>query len=304
MNMNKVIAGEYLGKSVAIKTINDWKNKIQRNLLYIKVDSKMKVFLTSETLESYEIIDLDREKTAKNIGKGLLIGGTAGAAVGLLASDGGVKLKVYFKDGTQSMLQLNNSMLQKFLEGAHDVKQHNESVMREISNSNNEENIERKKIKQCKYCKCEISADKEICDNCSKQAKKNKKGKFLKTFICIILVVGFIGILCSVLYDDAHIIEDKMGVNEEQAQVIKETLEKVGVESINEIAYDDGLNDYYMNGGKDKGYRVAFRGTDTNNVHDTVIVYINEDGSILAISEIMGNVLYENGEVKNKLNKD
>lgn len=304
MNMNKVIAGEYLGKSVANKTINDWKNKIQRNLLYIKVDSKMKVFLTSETLESYEIIDLDREKTAKNIGKGMLIGGTAGAVVGAVASDGGIKVKVYFKDGTQSMLQLNNSMYQKFLEGVYDVKQHNESVMREISNSNNEENIERKKIKQCKYCKCEISADKEICDNCSRQAKKNKKGKFLKTFICIILVVGFIGILCSALYDNAHIIEDKMGVNEEQAQVIKETLEKVGVESINEIAYDDGLNDYYMNGGKDKGYRVAFRGTDTNNVHDTVIVYINEDGTVLAISEIMGNVLYENGEVKNKLNKD
>ena len=93
-----------------------------------------------------------------------------------------------------------------------------------------------------------------------------------------------------------------MNVSSEQAKVIDETLEDVGVISVMEIARDEGLDDYYLNGGTDKGYRIAFNGTDTNNVKNTVIVNINEDGNVLIIKIPLGNVLYENGKAVDNIN--
>lgn len=303
-NLNKVIAGDYIGKKVDIKVVPDRKNHIAKNLLYIKADKGIKVFLTSETLDSYEVVDLDREKTIKNAGKGLLVGGTMGMVAGALISDGGIKVKVYFKDGSISMLQLNNMFYQKFLQGAYDVKQHTESVIKETSSIKSEQ-VESKSIKQCKYCKCEISSDKEICDSCSKKANK-KRVPIVPIVIVAIIIIFVMAFQLGWIDTNADITEmvETMNISEVQAQAIKDTLKEVGVNNINAVAYEEGLGDYYMNGGKDKGYRVAFRGTDTNNVHNTVIVYINEDGSLLAVSEILGNVLYENGQVKNKLNKE
>ncbi len=101
--------------------------------------------------------------------------------------------------------------------------------------------------------------------------------------------------------NNEEIIVDKMNVNEEQATVIKDVLKEVGITTITVIEKDDALDDYYLNGGTDQGYRLAFRGTDTNNVSNTVIINITEDGKILIIKEPMGDVLYENDHVLNKI---
>lgn len=182
--------------------------------------------------------------------------------------------------------------------------------------------------KKCNYCKSEIDAHAIICLNCKKKQgptkvcpfckdkilKKEKIcpncGKNLKKFNTIIggIVFVVVCLILAVTLQNYETTDEKMSsimnVSPEQVEEIKKVLDSVGVPTITEIAKDEGLDDYYFNGGKDKGYRVAYSGTDTNDTHRTVLVYINEDGTVLAVkmAEIEGAVLYEKGEVKDNLN--
>ena len=184
-----------------------------------------------------------------------------------------------------------------------------------------------KETRQCVFCKSEIDAHAIICLNCKKKQGKVKKcpfckekilarekdtcpicGKNLKKLNIIVGVIVFviIALILAVgmqnMQTDEEIIIEKMNVSSEQAKVIDDTLKDIGVISVMEIARDEGLDDYYLNGGTDKGYRIAFNGTDTNNVKNTVIVNISEDGNILVVKIPLGNVLYENGQAVDNLN--
>lgn len=184
-----------------------------------------------------------------------------------------------------------------------------------------------KETRQCVYCKSEIDAHAIICLNCKKKQGKVKKcpfckekilakeknvcpicGKNLKKLNIIVGVVVFviIALILAVgmqnMETDEELIINNMGVSSEQAKVIDEILEDVGVISVMEIARDEGLDDYYLNGGNDKGYRVAFNGTNTNDVKNTVIVNISEDGKVLVIKIPLGNVLYENEKAVDNIN--
>ncbi len=154
------------------------------------------------------------------------------------------------------------------------------------------------KIKKCPYCKDKILAKETTCPNCGKNLRKLQ---WVAIFVVVFVLAIGIALAMQGIQNMEKDIANKMGVSKEQAAVIKDTLEKVGVLVVNEIERDEALDDYYLNGGTDKGYRIAFRGHYTNNVPDTVIINITEDGKILVIKEPMGNVLYENDKVINKI---
>lgn len=150
------------------------------------------------------------------------------------------------------------------------------------------------KVKKCPFCKEKILArEKDVCPICGKNLKKLN---IIVGVIVFVIIALFLAVGMQNMQTDDQIIMERMNVSIEQAEVIDEILKDVGVISVMEIARDEGLDDYYLNGGTDKGYRVAFNGTDTNNVKNTVIVNIDENGNVLVIKIPLGNVLYENGK--------
>lgn len=166
------------------------------------------------------------------------------------------------------------------------------------------------KTKKCPYCKTQILATEKVsCPNCGKNLKNLNLITGLVIFFGICLIIGFAsqnngggsGTNTNKSYSSK--IVKVMGVDKTQAEEIVKVLDSVGVSNINEIARDDGLDDYYWNKGTDKGYRLAYSGDDTNDVNRTVIVNIKEDGTVLAIkmAKYNGTVLYENGQVKDNL---
>lgn len=167
------------------------------------------------------------------------------------------------------------------------------------------------KTKKCPYCKTQILATEKVsCPNCGKNLKNIKLITGIVIFVGICLMIGFasqnngnnIGGSNSNKFSSKVV--KVMGVDKEQAEEIVKVLDSVGVSNINEIARDDGLDDYFWNKGTDKGYRLAYSGDDTNDMHRTVIVNISEDGTVLAIkmAATHGTVLYENGQIKDNLN--
>lgn len=191
------------------------------------------------------------------------------------------------------------------------------------------------KMKKCIYCRSEIDYHAVYCPHCAKQQGKTKKCPYCKTEILKsekvncpncgknlkkvnYIIIGFFiffGLLAIAMgqvspnttnnsnkTSTAQIIK-VMNVDEIQANEIINVLNSVGVSNINKIARDDGLDDYYWNGGTDKGYRVAYSDFNTNDIHRTVIVNLNDDGSVLAVKMAAPDapVLYENGEIKDYL---
>ena len=156
------------------------------------------------------------------------------------------------------------------------------------------------KSKVCPDCKGRILASEKVCPICGN--KKFKKSKLIIVIIAVIIICLLLAVALQKVINNEEIISEKMNVDNEQAIVIKDVLKDVGITTINEIERDESLDDYYLNGGTDKGYRIAFRGHDTNSVPDTVIINITKDGKILVIKEPMGDVLYENDKVLNKIN--
>lgn len=154
--------------------------------------------------------------------------------------------------------------------------------------------------KICPFCKDKILKKEKVCPNCGKNLKKRSIiiGSVVFVVVCLILAVA----MQNYKGTDEKI-SSVMNVSIEQATEIEKVLDSVGVSNINEIARDEGLDDYYWNKGTDKGYRVAFIGNDTNDVHKTVLVNISEDGKVLAIRLAIydGSILYENGQVKDNI---
>lgn len=134
--------------------------------------------------------------------------------------------------------------------------------------------------------------------------KEQKNFKFFKVIIIIFAVVVIPVMIIQLSgkgIGSLNKLVNEMNITQEQAQSIEDILEDVGVEKINAVAKDEGLDDYYLNGGTDKGYRIAYNGNDTNDTNNTIIINIKEDGNILVIKMTMGAVLYENGQVLDNL---
>ena len=134
--------------------------------------------------------------------------------------------------------------------------------------------------------------------------KEQKNFKFFKVIIIIFAVVVIPVMIIQLSgkgIGSLSKLVNEMNITQEQAQSIEDILEDVGVEKINAVAKDEGLDDYYLNGGTDKGYRIAYNGNDTNDTNNTIIINIKEDGNVLVIKMTMGAVLYENGQVLDNL---
>ncbi len=107
---NRVIAGDYEKKDVLV-VFGD---------ISIVVGWSKSVTLNKETVESYEVVDEEKRKSAASaVGRGL-VGGVAGTLLlgplGLVGGLAGLSAKtkgthivaVQFKDGCKSLLQLND----------------------------------------------------------------------------------------------------------------------------------------------------------------------------------------------------
>ena len=102
---NKVIAGDYEGKSVA--------NAI-KNLAIITGFLK-KIEVTKETLDSYEVMDENSKTSAVSaVGRGLVgsfLLGPVGLLAGLSAKKKGVHIvALQFKDGKKSLLEIDDKL--------------------------------------------------------------------------------------------------------------------------------------------------------------------------------------------------
>lgn len=110
---NKVIAGDYVGK-----TLNH-----MLGVVSIPTGLFKNVLVDRNTVESYEIVDEEKRKSAMSaVGRGLagsLVLGLPGLLVGLTAKSKGTHIiAVQFKDGKKSLLEVDdkiNSALMKAL---------------------------------------------------------------------------------------------------------------------------------------------------------------------------------------------
>lgn len=150
--------------------------------------------------------------------------------------------------------------------------------------------------KVCPFCKDKILKKEKVCPNCGKNLKKRSLivGGIVFVVVCLLLAVAM-----QNYNGGTSEMAEVMGVTETQAEIIKDVLKSVGVSTITKIERDDSLDDFFWNGGTDKGYRVAFSGTNVNDMHKIVIVNISEDGKVVGIKlATLGNkVLYEDGKV-------
>lgn len=113
---NKVIAGDYEGKSVMYGYDN---NKEQKVIILLEV--KNCIGIDKNTVESYEVITEETRKSASSgIARGA-IGMTLLGPVGLLAAMSAKQKGVYtvalrFKDGKNSLIEINEKLYKKLLQ--------------------------------------------------------------------------------------------------------------------------------------------------------------------------------------------
>jgi len=111
MAQNKVIAGEYVGKN-----INGSFGVVSIGLSFTKT-----LILDKSTVESYEVITEEHRKSATSgIARGL-VGGALLGPVGLLAglsakNKGTHTLAVEFKDGTRSLIEIDEKIYKAFIQ--------------------------------------------------------------------------------------------------------------------------------------------------------------------------------------------
>lgn len=107
MARNMVLEGEYKNKVVTFS---------MGGKVYISLGLTKKLYLNTDTVESYEVVN---EEAQKSMSSGLmrgLVGGALLGPVGALAGGLSAKSKntylvaVQFKDGKRSLLELDNSL--------------------------------------------------------------------------------------------------------------------------------------------------------------------------------------------------
>ena len=110
---NRVIAGDYLGKTVAA-TING---------AYIMTGFAKVYYLNKENVDSYEVItDEHRKSAASGVARGL-VGGALLGPVGMLAgglsakNKGIYEIAVQFKDGKKSLLEIDDKIYKMLIKG-------------------------------------------------------------------------------------------------------------------------------------------------------------------------------------------
>lgn len=111
MAKNKVIAGDYFGCSVGQAL----------GMPYIATGFTTSVHLTKANIESYEVLDETRAKSALNIASRGLIGGFLLGPAGMLAGALSVKAKgsyiiaIQFKDGKKSLIEVDDKIYQAIM---------------------------------------------------------------------------------------------------------------------------------------------------------------------------------------------
>lgn len=104
--MNKVIAGDYVGKSISLTL----------GTAYLSISMLKSIQLDKSTLESFEIVNQEKRKNASSVvGRGL-VGGFLLGGVGLLAGSLSAKNKgtyqviLLFKDGKKSLIECDDKV--------------------------------------------------------------------------------------------------------------------------------------------------------------------------------------------------
>lgn len=106
---NKVIAGDYEKKQVALETTLSGKKA------FIQAGFVKKVYLDQNTVESYEVVDETSHKSAASaVGRaavGSFLLGPVGLAAALSAKKKGIHtIAIQFKDGHRSLLEVDDKI--------------------------------------------------------------------------------------------------------------------------------------------------------------------------------------------------
>jgi len=110
---NKVTAGDFLNKKIYIKS----------HYAYIANGHNQLIYLTSETVESYEIVMEEHQNSSSYSAARGLTGGVILGPIGLAlgaktpSKNGIYQVAVQFKDGRRSLLELNDNLYKALIKG-------------------------------------------------------------------------------------------------------------------------------------------------------------------------------------------
>ncbi|EGT4167648.1 TPA: hypothetical protein ACMU4L_003620 [Clostridioides difficile] len=176
-----------------------------------------------------------------------------------------------------------------------------------------------KKIKQISVLKIKENTKKDVnfdSENFQKQNILNRKSNILEQkeekqkmpIGCIVIILFAILLISLTLYTFTHpeefntepetkISKDinlikEAGFNEEEAKNISDIMRQCGIEGIDSISNDSGLDNAHFDG--EKGYRIEFGGS------KNIILYLNKDNSVYNV-RWADNDFYKNGRVVSKV---
>ena len=259
--MNKVIEGSYYGKKIKLAT-----NKKTAVSVYIDLGKGRKVYLNSDTVDSYDILDMERHKGLKQTAVGYVIAGGIGAMAGAVTNSGGIKVRINFKDGQISLIELNSQFYNYFIRGVYDVQQGSQDNKKSVDNTTNNDNS-------------------QYTSNIEVQERK----PFTKAIIIIGLILLFIIsiIINKQLNSGENLIIKKMNVSREQAKNISEILNKAGINNYISIDYSSEYDNLECI--NSKGYVLVYdkyySEKEQRNINKHVIVYLNSNSKVFYITD-------------------
>ena len=103
---NKVIAGDYKGKVVAAYMLDK---------VVILLGITKRIEINSDTVDKYEVKSEGDRSAKKAVLGGMLFGGAGAVVGGVTAKKKNILVKIYFKDGKQSLLQINQKIYKLML---------------------------------------------------------------------------------------------------------------------------------------------------------------------------------------------
>ena len=261
--MNKVIEGAYFGKKIKLAT-----NKKTAVSVYIYLGSGKKVYLNSDTVESYDILDMERHKGLKQAGVGYVVAGGIGAMAGVVANSGGIKVRINFKDGQVSLIEFNNQFYNYFIRGVYDVQQGsqvNNNTNDVANNVNNTTNTN--------------------SNNIVVQERKPFPKSIIIIGIILFIIIGVI--INKQLNSGDNLIIKKMNVSREQAKNISELLNSVGIKDFISIEYSNEYDN--LECPNSKGYVVVYdkyySDEEERYIKKHVVVYLNSNSDVFNITD-------------------
>lgn len=261
--MNKVIEGAYFGKKIKLAT-----NKKTAVSVYIYLGSGKKVYLNSDTVESYDILDMERHKGLKQAGVGYVVAGGIGAMAGVVANSGGIKVRINFKDGQVSLIEFNNQFYNYFIRGVYDVQQGNQ-----VNNNTNN-----------------VANDINNTTNTNSNSIVVQERKPFPKWIIVVGIILFIiigTIMNKQLNSGDNLIMKKMHVTREQAKNISEILKRVDINDYISIEYSGEYDN--LECPNSKGYVVVYdkyySDEEERYIKKHVVVYLNRNSDVFYITD-------------------